>query len=51
MKRINKLKDEIEQVRSELNEAIGSGDASLSYERSLKLDTLIEEYLQIREEE
>lgn len=46
MQRIMELKEEIEVVRTELNESLLRKEKyDVSYQKSLKLDKLIEEYI------
>lgn len=46
MQRILELKEEIENVRTELNESLLQKEKyDVSYQKSVKLDRLIEEYI------
>ncbi len=46
MQRIMELKEEIENVRTELNESLLQKEKyDVSYQKSVKLDKLIEEYI------
>lgn len=49
MRELSELKEMIEVARLELDESLLGADYTVYYEKSLYLDKLIEEYLDIRD--
>jgi len=47
MNKVNNLKKKIEETRNELNKIILTDKFELYYEKSVELDKLIEEYLDL----
>lgn len=47
MNKVNNLKNKIEKTRSELNELIVSEKFEVYYQKSVELDQLIEEYIDL----
>lgn len=49
MKKINKLRKKIEIARIELNRSFVEDEFDVYYQKNLKLDRLIEEYMDLQE--
>lgn len=51
MRKLKEIRDLIEKKRAELNESYVHDEYSVYYAKSLELDKLLEEYLELQKEE